>query len=153
MSAKDWIQRLEMNEHPEGGWYVESFRDERMIENRSASTAIYFLLERGVPSHFHKIASAELWHFYCGAPLLVHELRGGSYLAHRVGPDWERGERFQATIPAYSWFGAETLGAYSLVGCTVAPGFSFDDFALAKRERLFGEYPKHRALIERLTRS
>lgn len=152
MSAKDWIQRLQMNEHPEGGWYVESFRDEREIDKRSASTAIYFLLERGVPSHFHKIASAELWHFYSGAPLIVHELRGNTYIQHRIGPNWEQGERFQISVPAHSWFAAETQGAFSLVGCTVAPGFSFEDFVLAKRDELTAIYPDKKSLIERLTR-
>ena len=152
MSAKEWIRRLNMTQHPEGGWYVESFRDPRVIEDRNASTAIYFLLEEGVPSHFHQIRSAEMWHFYCGASLVVHELGDKGYIQHMVGSDWDRGASFQTVIPAYSWFGAETTGAYSLVGCTVAPGFSFQDFALAKRDDLIKQYGAHTKLIERLTR-
>ena len=153
MSAKEWIQRLNMTQHPEGGWYVESFRDPRVIQKRNASTAIYFLLEKGVPSHFHQIQSAEMWHFYCGASLVVHELSDKGYIRHVVGANWDGGESFQAVIPARSWFGAETLGEYSLVGCTVAPGFSFDDFTLAKRDVLTNLYGEHEGLIERLTRS
>jgi len=152
MSAKEWIRRLNMTQHPEGGWYVESFRDPRIIDDRNASTAIYFLLEEGVPSHFHQIRSAEMWHFYCGAPLVVHELSAKGYTEHMVGANWSNGESFQATIPAFSWFGAETMGAYSLVGCTVAPGFSFQDFTLAKREELTKRYGNHAQLIERFTR-
>lgn len=152
MSAQEWIRRLKMTQHPEGGWYVESFRDSRIIEDRNASTAIYFLLEEGVPSHFHQIRSAEMWHFYCGAPLIVHELSEKGYTQHKVGASWDNGESFQAVIPAYSWFGAETTGAYSLVGCTVAPGFSFQDFTLAKRGDLIKRYGEHTELIERLTR-
>ena len=152
MSAKEWIRRLNMAQHPEGGWYVESFRDSRVIEERNASTAIYFLLEKGVPSHFHQIRSAEMWHFYCGDPLVVHELSQRGYTRHVVGPNWEKGESFQAVIPALSWFGAETTGEYSLVGCTVSPGFAFEDFTLAKREDLTKKYETHAQLIERLTR-
>lgn len=152
MSAKEWIRRLNMTQHPEGGWYVESFRDSRVIEERNASTAIYFLLEEGVPSHFHQIRSAEMWHFYCGAPLVVHEFGNKGYIKHVVGSDWDRGASFQVVIPAYSWFGAETTGAYSLVGCTVAPGFSFQDFVLAERDDLLKKYGLHANLIERLTR-
>ena len=152
MSAKEWIRRLNMTQHPEGGWYVESFRDPRVIEERNASTAIYFLIEKGVPSHFHQIRSAELWHFYCGASLIVHELSEQGYTKHMVGPNWDKGESFQTVIPAFSWFGAETTGEYSLVGCTVAPGFSFHDFTLAKRDTLTEEYGAHAQLIKRLTR-
>lgn len=152
MNAQEWIRRLNMTQHPEGGWYAESFRDVRIIEDRNASTAIYFLLEEGVPSHFHQIRSAEMWHFYCGDPLIVHELSEKGYTQHKVGSNWDSGESFQAVIPAYSWFGAETTGAYSLVGCTVAPGFSFQDFTLAKRGDLIKRYGEHTELIERLTR-
>ena len=155
MSAQYWIETLQLEEHPEGGWFAESFRDEKKVcsQSRSASTAIYFLLEAGVSSHFHKIASAEMWHFYTVDPLIVHQLDiHGGYVTHTLGRDWEGGERFQAVVPAGVWFGAETLGRFSLVGCTVAPGFDFADFELAKRKQLCMDFPNHRELVMRLTR-
>ena len=152
MSAHDWIQRLGLQSHPEGGWFVESFRDERVLEERNASTAIYFLLEKDKPSHFHRIQSAEMWHFYAGDPLMVHQLRNDTgYQTHLLGSDWERGERFQAVVPAQSWFAAETLGDFSLVGCTVAPGFDFADFELAAVRDLQQEFSAHSSLIARFT--
>jgi predicted cupin superfamily sugar epimerase len=153
MNAEDWIQRLNMKSHPEGGWYVESFRDAHQLQEKSASTAIYFLLLRGEPSHFHRIRSAEMWHFYAGSPLIVHQLRTDEgYKEHRVGRDWEDGYRFQSVVPPMSWFAAESLGDFSLVGCTVAPGFEFADFELAKGEELVRSFPKYQDLIDRLTR-
>ena len=153
MNAKDWIERLKMEEHPEGGWYVESFRDSRIDSGKSASTAIYFLLTRGAPSHFHRIRSAEMWHFYAGSPLLVHQLRTKEgYKEHRIGEDWDLGYHFQSVVPPMSWFAAETLGDFSLVGCTVAPGFEFTDFELAKRDELLASFPEYHELVTRLTR-
>ena len=153
MKAEDWIQKLNMQQHPEGGWYVESFRDAQNISGKSASTAIYFLLLQGSPSHFHRIQSAEMWHFYAGSPLLVHQLRTDEgHRIHRIGRDWDKGYRFQSVVPPMSWFAAETLGDFSLVGCTVAPGFEFSDFELAKRENLIESFPEHQELIGRLTR-
>ena len=153
MSAKEWITRLQLQKHPEGGWFSETFRDERYINNGShnASTAIYFLLEQGEPSRLHRIASAEMWHFYAGAPLLVHQLDQQGHSIHTLGSDWENGARFQAVVPAQAWFGAETLGEYSLVGCTVAPGFTFSEFELGTREELENIFPQHRDIVYRLT--
>ena len=152
MCARQWIERLRLQEHPEGGWFVESFRDDRVIEARSASTAIYFLLEKDKPSHFHRIQSAEMWHFYAGDPLVVHQLRVDTgYQTHMLGSSWGRGEGFQAVVPAHSWFAAESLGDYSLVGCTVAPGFEFADFELAEQEPLCDQFPDHHDLIRKYT--
>lgn len=152
MSAQQWIERLGLQSHPEGGWFVETFRDDRMAEARSASTAIFFLLEKDKPSHFHRIQSAEMWHFYAGDPLMVHQLRHDTgYQTHLLGSCWEKGERFQAVVPAQSWFASETLGEFSLVGCTVAPGFEFVDFELATAELLMQDFSAHSSLIERFT--
>ena len=156
MSAQQWIDRLQLQPHPEGGWFAESFRDIRRIEDGkySASTAIYFLLEAGIPSHLHKIGASELWHFYAGAPLLVHQLcEKDGYVTHRVGESWEDGARFQAVVPPHVWFGAETLGEFSLVGCTVAPGFEFSEFTLGTREELCRLFPDHVDIVRRLTRN
>ena len=151
-SASYWIDTLQMNKHPEGGWYVETFRDEYISSRKSASTAIYFLLTEAEVSHFHRIASVEMWHFYAGAPVVVHQIDAqGEYTRHVVGADWEQGERFQAVVPAGAWFAAESTGAYSLVGCTVAPGFEFADFELGQRQVLVELFPKHRELIEQFT--
>ena len=153
MSAKEWIARLQLEKHPEGGWFVETFRDAHLINHGShnASTAIYFLLEAGEPSHLHRIDSAEMWHFYAGDPLLVHQLDPTGHHIHRLGRDWERGERFQAVVPPGAWFGAETLGEYSLVGCTVAPGFTFSGFELGTRKQLENLFPDHRDIVHKLT--
>ena len=155
MHAKDasyWIDTLQMNKHPEGGWYVETFRDPAQIAGKSVSTAIYFLLTDAEVSHFHRIASAEMWHFYAGTAVVVHQIdTQGEYTRHVVGADWEQGEHFQAVVPAGAWFAAESTGAYSLVGCTVAPGFEFADFALGQRQRLVELYPQYKRLIERFT--
>ena len=149
--ASYWIDTLQMNKHPEGGWYVETFRDEHISAGKSASTAIYFLLTEAEVSHFHRIASAEMWHFYAGSPVLVHQLDENGYTTHKIGSEWEQGERFQAVVPAGVWFAAESLGAYSLVGCTVAPGFEFADFELGQREKLEELFPMHHDLIARFT--
>ena len=152
--ANYWIRKLEMNAHPEGGWYKETFRDERLVDGKkNASTAIYFLIEGDSPSHFHRISSTEMWHFYYGDPLIVHELSSESkhYKQHKIGKNLDNGEEFQAFIPSGAWFAAETKGNYSLVGCTVAPGFEFEDFELAEGESLCQLFPKHRELIQRLT--
>jgi len=122
---------------------------------RSASTAIYFLLEPGMFSAFHRIQSDELWHFYAGDPLLVHVIdEDGEYSQIQLGPSHDAGEVFQANVAAGCWFAAELKpgGEFALVGCTVAPGFDFADFEIASRARLAGTYPRHSELIHRLTR-
>ncbi len=122
--------------HPEGGHFRETFRDHRRIDGgRSASTAIYFLLARGERSHWHRVDAIEVWHFYAGAPLLLetaaHE--GAAVTRVTLGPDLAAGEQPQAIVPAGGWQAAESLGAWTLVGCTVAPGFEFERFELAPK--------------------
>ena len=131
--ASEIIERLGMKRHPEGGWYAETFRDVPAASGRAASTAIYFLLEKGDVSAWHRVRDAvEVWHFYAGAPLelTIHDETTGRS-SHRLGPDLAAGERPQAVVPADAWQTARSLGDWTLVGCTVAPGFEFSSFELA----------------------
>ena len=163
-TAADWIARLGLARHPEGGWFRQTYRaleehganalPARFGGARAFSTAIYFLLEQGDVSHLHRLAADELWFFHAGGPLLVHAIdAAGELVTQILGEAPERGESFQAMVEAGSWFGAElAAGApYALVSCTVAPGFDFADFELAERAALVGLHPRQRALIERLT--
>ena len=159
-----WIRMLGLVRHPEGGWYRETYRSPDSIpENalrgydgpRSCATAIYFLLCRDDFSALHRLASDELWHFYAGDPLTIHTVTiDGAHQRLVLGRDPEVGEYPQALAPKGSWFGAvvDPPGTYALVGCTVAPGFEFQDFELGTREDLLARYPAHAAMIRRLTR-
>jgi len=131
MSAADVIRMLELKPHPEGGHFRETFRDPRTIEGRAASTAIYFLLARGERSHWHRVDAAEGWHWYAGAPLDLQIHSGIGTETVRLGADLAAGERPQAVVPAHAWQAAETLGDWTLCGCTVAPGFEYSGFELA----------------------
>jgi uncharacterized protein len=154
-----------MQPHPEGGWYKETYRSKgsissSMIEDfgsdRSFSTGIYFLLTKENFSAFHRIKSDEMWHFYDGDGLVVHEIKpNGDHIKHQLGLDLENGEQPQFVIAANSWFASEvkTGGNWCLVGCTVSPGFDFQDFELAEGSELAAHFPAHRQLIHRLTRS
>jgi hypothetical protein len=160
---QDLIRQYKLLPHPEGGYYKETYRSSESIQSenlsalfpnqRSYSTAIYFLLLKDLFSAFHRIKSDECWHFYEGDSLNVHVLHiDGSYELIRLGKNREGGEVYQAMVPAGAWFGSETTGDYSFVGCTVAPGFDFRDFELAKESELKNQYPNHQELIERLCR-
>ncbi|HBA84801.1 MAG TPA: hypothetical protein DCZ95_11970 [Verrucomicrobia bacterium] len=159
-TADYWISRLQLLPHPEGGFYRETYRSETLIRPpgfsglRACSTGIFFLLRSGEGSHFHRFKSDEMWHFHEGAPLAIHVLHPhGEYRRILLGRDPEQGETFQAVIPANAWFGAqvEQPDSYTLIGCTVAPGFDFADFELARRDDLLRLYPNHKDLIEPLT--
>lgn len=131
-SAAQIIAELGLLPHPEGGHYRETFRDHRLDHNgRAASTAIYFLLARGERSHWHRVDAVEIWHFHAGAPLAlsIADERGRRTL--RLGAELTAGEAPQAVVPAGAWQAAESLGDWTLVGCTVAPGFDFAGFELA----------------------
>ncbi len=164
-SAQNWIDKLGLIPHPEGGYYRESYRSQLLISHealapqftgaRLASTAIYFLLEAQNFSAFHKLRSDELWHFYTGSSMSVHVIGPeGEYSEIQLGGDAESGEVFQAIVNAGSWFASRIRDqrSFALVGCTVAPGFDFADFELGKRSDLVKLYPQHRLLIEQLTR-
>ncbi len=157
------VAALGLIPHPEGGWFAETYRAAESVRadhlparfgaDRSFSTAIYFLLKSGHPSHLHRLHADELWHFHEGSPVAIHWLDPeGRHRTIRLGSALAEGEAFQACIPAGCWFGAEVLApdSYGLVGCTVAPGFDFADFELGERGALLTAYPEHRELIERL---
>lgn len=131
-TAAELIRALDLRPHPEGGWYGETFVDGPDGTERSRSTAIYYLLEAGQRSHWHRIDAVEVWHFYAGAPLQLSQSPDGQRTASMVlGPDIMRRERPQIVVPKDHWQSAFSLGAFTLAGCTVAPGFQFTGFELA----------------------
>ena len=131
--AADLIERLGLRRHPEGGWYAESWRAPTNVDERPAGTAIYFLLQAGETSHWHRVDAAEIWHHYAGSPLelLIAPSEAGPIETIRLGSDVLGGERPQAVVPANAWQAARSLGDWTLVGCTVTPGFRFEGFELA----------------------
>jgi hypothetical protein len=131
LTGDDVIAHFKLAPHPEGGWYRQTFRDEREHEGRAHSTAILFLLKEGEVSCWHKVDAAELWHWHGGAPLLLQVKDGDTRNGYRLGLDWLNGEVPHAAVPAHAWQSAKSLGAWTLVGCTVAPGFEFAGFKLA----------------------
>jgi predicted cupin superfamily sugar epimerase len=136
MDARSIIDALGMQRHPEGGWYVETFRDEAGGE-RGHSTAIYFLLERGDRSHWHRVRDAvEIWHYHAGAPLVLSIWSEGDAAVRTVplGSDIAAGERPQGVVPSGAWQAAHSTGDWTLVGCTVSPGFVFSSLELVPPE-------------------
>lgn len=134
MSADEIVRLLDLAPHPEGGFYRETFRDARAKGGRAASTAIYFLLPGGAPSRWHRVDAAEGWHHYAGAPLDLMIEENGARSVLRIGKDLAAGERPQGVVPAGAWQAARSLGAWTLVGCTVAPGFEFAHFEVIDGE-------------------
>ncbi len=133
-SAAEVIARLALKPHPEGGHYRETFRDTRVdADGRSLSTAIYFLLARGERSHWHRIDAVEMWHYYAGAPLSLRIADDGRQRTVTLGLDLAAGEVPQAIVPVQAWQAAESCGDWTLVGCTVAPGFDFAKFQMAPK--------------------
>jgi predicted cupin superfamily sugar epimerase len=128
------IKKLGLKPHPEGGHYRETFRDSHTVDGRAASTAILFLLARGERSHWHRVDAVEIWHWHAGAPLKLSIVDGSKEDIVRLGGDIHADEIPQVTVPARAWQAAESLGPWTLAGCTVAPGFSFDGFELAHKD-------------------
>lgn len=164
-NVKQLVDRFRMLPHPEGGYFKETYRSaelvnkeslpERFAGDRHFSTAIYFLLEQGNFSAFHRIKSDECWHFYAGYPLLIHVIYpDGMYEMIRLGNHFAEGQHFQSVVPAGCWFASETApgGSYSFVGCTVSPGFDFADFELAVAADLEKLCPAKTELIRQLCR-
>lgn len=159
------VKKLNMLPHPEGGFYKEEYRSKGIIPNanlpqfngdRNFCTSIYFLLTSDNFSGFHRIKQDEIWHFYSGSPLAVHVIDlEGKYTKHIIGMDLDKGYLPQLTVPAKCWFASCVVNKndFSFVGCTVAPGFDFEDFELAKRNELIKEYPEHETIIKQLTRA
>jgi hypothetical protein len=165
ITVQQLVQQFQLQPHPEGGYYKETYRSPEIIPqqilsrnfggDRAFSTAIYFLLEKENFSAFHRIESDEVWHFYAGQTLLVHIIHlNGKLETIHLGNDILKGEQFQYVVPARCWFASEPAvdAAFSFVGCTVAPGFDFEDFELAKADELVKHFPQHEVLIKRLCR-
>ena len=134
MQAKEIIETLGLQPHPEGGWYAETWRADAVEGQRASGTAIYYLLEAGQRSHWHRIDATEIWHFYAGAPLTLSiSTDGQSTDRLTLGADIAAGERPQITVPPNAWQSTESAGAWTLVGCTVSPGFVFETFEMAPK--------------------
>lgn len=159
------VNNLNLEPHPEGGFYRETYRSEGIITmssednrysgERNFSTCIYFLLTSDNFSAFHKIKQDEIWHFYSGSPISLHIIdEQGVYTKHTIGSNFEAGEVPQFVVKGGDWFASEVElpNSYCLAGCTVAPGFDFSDFVMAQRDQLCVLYPQHSKVIERLTR-
>ena len=159
------IKILNLEPHPEGGYFKESYRSQEIISyndptnnfsgERNYCTAIYYLLTSETFSAFHRIKQDEIWHFYDGFQIQIHEIKtNGDYRVTTLGREISTGELPQFMVPAGSWFGVTVVGenGYALLGCTVAPGFDFNDFELADRTILISEFPQHAEIITRLTR-
>ena len=160
------ITTLGLQPHPEGGYFKEVYRSKGMIEinddqlqlfgKRNYSTSIYFLITSDEYSAFHRIHQDELWHFYEGSPVSIYVISPeGTLEIFKVGNDINSGQEFQVTIPANHWFAAkiEKPNAYSLVGCTVSPGFDFSDFELATKKDLLQQFPQHKDIVSQLCRN
>jgi len=165
-SLKDLISRLNLEPHPEGGYFRETYRSSGQIPlenladsysgNRNYATSIYFLLTSDDFSAFHRINQDEIWHFYDGSPIKLHIISNdGAYSSQLIGIDVRNGQRPQFVVKGGSWFAAEVENenSYTLIGCTVSPGFSFDDFELASRNKLIKMFPEHKKVICSLTRN
>jgi len=163
-NAEYWIDHLELKPHPEGGFYKENYRSPELISKdglpsrfsgaRSLSTSICFLLRSQDISAFHRIQSDELWHYHAGSSLSIYVLTEDGVSIHVLGADIAGGQSLHVVIPAHCWFGAQVneSESYVLAGCTVAPGFDFDDFELARRNDLLAAFPQQESIIHQLTR-
>jgi len=164
--ASFWIRHLKLTKHIEGGCFSEIYQSEFLLQSsqlppefptgsvRHSCTHIYFLLEKNQVSALHRIKSDELWHFYAGDPLVVHEIGSSGILTtHVLGNDPEQQQQLFSVVKAGSWFGASLPqgSEYALVGCTVSPGFDYADFELAEKKSLLALYPQHSELIKSLT--
>ena len=165
LTAQQLISQYQLQSHPEGGYYLQTYRSYEMIPadalpdrfsgSRYFSTAIYFLLEGKQFSAFHRIQSDELWHFYTGIGLHIYVLHaGGRGEVLKLGDDLANGYSFQQVVSAGCWFASKPVNenGFAFVGCTVAPGFDFADFEIAEKEMLLKEYPRHEEWINKLSR-
>ena len=162
-TAQQWVTLLQLMAHPEGGYYREMYRSAGSFSSRDASgqfpgdrsyaTSIYFLLPSDHRSLFHRIKSDELWYYHAGCSLSIYVLQAGEMKILRLGPDFEKGERFQHVVPANCWFAAkpDQRESYTLSSCSVSPGFDFRDFEIAERQLLLDRYPHFKKEIEELT--
>jgi uncharacterized protein len=165
-TVEEIIKTLGLQPHPEGGYFKETYRSEGLIKNdslpshyngtRNFSTCIYFLLTSESFSAFHRIKQDEIWHFYDGSPLALHLIsENGDYSEVIIGKEINNGQVPQFVVPGGYWFAANVLqkNSFTLVGCTVSPGFDFADFELPSRQTLLDLFPEHKQIITRLTHS
>lgn len=155
-TKEEWIKELNLEAHPEGGFYLRTEESEETItrdnKTRKLYTSIYFVLTEESPSHFHQLTADEIWYYHDGEPLTVHCIyEDGTYEAVKVGKDTQKGERLHFNVPAGTIFGSTVEKDYSLVSCVVVPGFDFEDFKLFTKEELLKDYPEHEEIITRLT--
>lgn len=151
----DLVEKLNLQAHPEGGFYSETYRSREQIhgKDRQLMTSIYFLLTSDNVSRFHRIKSDEIWFFHAGSPLIVHTLDENGHTENKVGLNLSKGEQPQFLVKKNTIFGSTVMGenSYALVSCVVSPGFDFADFELFTKEELLPLFPEHEAIIERLT--
>jgi hypothetical protein len=156
--ATYWIDKLKLQEHPEGGYFIETFRSRRIINlnnydgNRSTCTSIYYLLLGDQFSAFHRMISDEIWHFYAGSSLTLYIIHSNGLLDEiRMGQNLDNNEIFQHVVESGCWFAAivNNPSSYSLLGCTVSPGFDYRDWELANIDVLLNIYPQHKSIIEK----
>lgn len=149
------VKELNLQHHPEGGWYAEMYRSEQTIDGgkRNLLTSIYFLLTSENVSRFHRIKSDELWYFHQGSTVSVHTLDENGHTVHKLGNDFSNGEQPYLLVKANTIFGSslDTQTSYALVSCAVAPGFDFEDFELFTKEELMTDFPESKEIIDRLT--
>ncbi len=163
--AKEYISKLQLIRHPEGGYFNEIYRSgeyyeagclpERYDKNRAFSTSIYFLLEGNQVSNMHRLKSDEIWHFYDGSTILIYIFdESGKLKLNHLGSEIKDGDSFQIIVPKGCWFGAELKdkSSFGLIGCTVAPGFEFDDFEIGNRNFLLNLFPEYSEIIKKLTK-
>lgn len=166
LSSQDIVRKLDLNPHPEGGYFRETYRsgdvlpedvlDKNIQGSRNTSTGIYYLLESGDFSAFHKINQDEMWHFYLGDAIELSMIsEHGKLSTVIIGSDILKGELLQFIVPKNYWFGARILkeNSFALLGCTVAPGFDFKDFTLGNRYDLIKQFSEHKNIITALTRA
>lgn len=159
MIAQDWIEKLGLVAHPEGGYFKEVYRNPSTIQimenggKRNLATSIYFLLEGEQKSHFHQLESDELWYFHAGSAARIHIIEGTNYRTEIIGDNIDYGESLQILLPRRSLFAAELVdkSSYILLGCMVNPGFDFKDFRLVSKEELLPKFPDLKELIEAMT--
>lgn len=165
LTVKEIVKQLELQPHPEGGYFKETYRSDTQIPKtilgdafdgpRNVCTGIFYLLESGDFSALHKINQDEMWHFYLGDGLELTQIsESGELTTVTIGNDLLKGEVLQYVVPSQCWFGARVVkpNSFALVGCTVAPGFDFNDFILGDRDMLLSKFPEHKDCIESLTR-
>jgi predicted cupin superfamily sugar epimerase len=161
-NAEYWINKLNLQEHPEGGYFAETYKSEKLVRlpgydgPRHSCTAIYYMLTGEQFASFHIMKSDELWHFYAGSSLTLYIIeRNGRLSKLRLGADIDKGEFLQVIVKSCSWFAASVndISSYSLVGCIVSPGFDYRDWKLGDIKTLVTLYPQHQSVIEKYTRS